>query len=68
MKYRIDFNNGQYSKFITGAEDTKKFLQGLTDGSVVTDIRIIYKSGVSDSAMDIYNKYLPRREEEKEDA
>lgn len=60
MKYRIDFSNGQYSKVITGAENCRKFLRSMADGTVVEDVRIIYKSGVSDSVMDIYRKYIPQ--------
>lgn len=60
MKYRIDFSNGQYSKIIEGAGNTKQFLRSLADGTVVSDVRIIYRSGVSDSVMDAYKKYIPQ--------
>ena len=61
MKYRIDFSNGQHSIFITGSENCKKFLKELKNGTIVEDVRIVYKSGISDSVMDTYKKYIPGR-------
>lgn len=60
MKYRIDFTN-RHSEVIQGAKNTQHYLRSLEDGAAVTDVRIIYKSGASDSVMDIYKKYIPHK-------
>ncbi|MCX4271912.1 MAG: hypothetical protein OSJ71_06585 [Acetatifactor sp.] len=58
MKFRVDFLNGQYSKFINGAENLKDLLRNRAFGPEVKDVRVVYKSGVTDSVMDRYKKYI----------
>lgn len=55
MKYRIEFKEGKCCKFADGREALLKLLE--TERGI-EDIRKIYKSGVSESVMDLYRKYL----------
>ena len=57
MKYRIEFEEGKCCNF---AHDRKELLEKLKQlkNETITDIRKIYKSGVSDSVIEAYKKYI----------
>lgn len=57
MMYRIEFKEGNRCNF---AHDRKELLQKLKQlkNETITDIRKIYKSGVSDSVIEAYKKYI----------
>lgn len=56
MRYRIEYAKG-YCDFALCSGDLIKRLKLLEDGTV-TDIRKLYKSGVSDSVMEQYRKHI----------
>lgn len=56
MEYRIEYADGKSCNFANGRKDLLKWLKLLED-ETITDIRKVYKSGVSDSVMDKYIKY-----------
>lgn len=56
MEYRIEYAEGKCCNFAHSRKDLLKWLKLLKD-ETITDIRKIYKSGVSDSVMDTYRKY-----------
>lgn len=57
MRYRIEYADGQCCKFANSRQDLMKMLK-LIKSKVVTDIRKVYKNGVSDSVMETYKPYL----------
>lgn len=59
MRYRIEYADGKCCNFANSRKDLIGWLNLLKD-ETITDIRKLYKSGVSDSVMDIYKKYLPQ--------
>lgn len=59
MRYRIEYAGGKCCNFANNRKDLIKWLNLLKD-ETITDIRKLYKSGVSDSVMDLYKKYLPQ--------
>ena len=56
MRYRIEYADGKCCNFAS-RKDLLDWLKLLKDEKIV-DIRKIYKSGVTDSVMDNYRKYL----------
>ena len=60
MKYRIEYADGRCCNFANSRKDLMERLQILKD-ETVTDIRKLYKSGVSDSVMDTYKQYVGRK-------
>lgn len=60
MRYRIEYANGRYCNFANGSKDLIEWLKILKDEEI-SDIRKEYKSGVSDSVLDTYRKYLGQR-------
>ena len=56
MKYRIEFADRQCCSIANSRKELIERLQTLERGAV-EDIRKVYKSGVSDSVMDIYERY-----------
>ncbi len=58
MKYIIEYTGGG-SKRVNGSEDLTPCLK-LMKREAITDIRKVYKSGVSDSVMETYEKYIGR--------
>lgn len=58
MKYIIEYTGGG-SKRVNGSEDLTACLK-LMKREAITDIRKVYKSGVSDSVMETYEKYIGR--------
>ena len=57
MMYRIEYAGGRCCNFANSSKELIEWLKLLKD-ETITDIRKLYKSGVSDSVMDIYGKYL----------
>ena len=60
MEYRIEYAEGKCCNFANGRTDLLEWLKLLKD-ETVTDIRKLYKNGVSDSVMERYKKYINRR-------
>lgn len=58
MKYRIEYTDSRCCSFANGRDDLLKQLKSLK-GDVISDIRRVFKSGASDSVMDMYKKYIP---------
>ncbi len=57
MRYRIEYANGKCCDIANSSKDLIKWLKLLKD-ETITDIRKLYKNGVSDSVLDIYQKYI----------
>lgn len=57
MRYRIEYADGRCCNFANSRKDLIEWLELLKD-ETITDIRKLYKSGVSDSVMDIYKQYI----------
>lgn len=57
MRYRIEYADGRCCSFANSSKDLIEWLKILKDKQV-TDIRKLYKSGVSDSVMETYQKYI----------
>ncbi len=57
MRYRIEYAGGRCCSFANSSKDLIEWLKLLKDEKV-TDIRKLYKSGVSDSVMETYQKYI----------
>ena len=56
MGYRIDFANKKYGCYVQDRKELLEKLAALKDE--VIDIRKVYKSGVEDSVIEKYQKYL----------
>ncbi len=59
MRYRIEYTEGRCCNFANSSKDLIEWLKLLKD-ETITDIKKVYKNGVSDSVMDTYSKYLRR--------
>ena len=57
MLYKIEYANGNCRNFAHSREDLIEWLKLLKD-ETITDIRKIYKNGISDSVLEKYIKYL----------
>lgn len=57
MKYRIEFADRRCCSIANSRKELIERLQTLDRGAV-EDIRKVYKSGVSDSVKDIYERYF----------
>lgn len=60
MRYRIEYAGGKCCNFANSRKDLIDWLKMLKD-ETITDIRKLYRSGVSDSVMETYAKYIERR-------
>lgn len=58
MRYRIEYVGKRHCDFANSRSELLKKLQSLT--AEVTDIRKVYKSGVTDSVLETYQPYLDR--------
>lgn len=59
MTYRIEYADGRRCSFIDSSRVLVNWLKSLRDeGKAIADIRKQYRSGVSDSVMDIYKNYI----------
>lgn len=56
MKYRIEYAE-KCCKFVNSSKELIQYLLNLKN-ETITDIRKLYKSGVSDSVMETYQKYI----------
>lgn len=57
MRYRIEYASDKCCSFANSRTDLIDRLKLLKD-ETISDIRKIYKSGVSDSVMEQYKKYI----------
>lgn len=57
MRYRLEYADGRGCNYANSSKELIVWLKLLKD-ETITDIRKIYKSGVSDSVMEIYEKYI----------
>lgn len=57
MRYRIEYADRKCCNFANGRADLLDRLKLLKD-EVITDIRKLYKNGVSDSVLEEYEKYI----------
>lgn len=57
MKYRIEYAERRCCNFANSSKDLIAWLKLLKDEEI-TDIRKLYKSGATDSVMEIYKKYI----------
>lgn len=61
MTYRIEYANGKCYNFAHSRKDLLEWLKLLKD-ETITDIRKVYKSGVSDSVIEKYIPYINRKD------
>lgn len=59
MVYRIEYAEGKCCNFANSSKDLITWLKLLKDERI-TDIRKLYKSGVSDSVLERYQRYLEK--------
>ena len=57
MRYRIEYADGRYCNFANGRAELLKWLK-LLKQEEISDIRKVYKSGVSDSVLETYRNYM----------
>ena len=57
MRYRIEYADGRCCNFANSLKDLLEWLKLVEDGEI-TDIRKIYKNGVTDSVLEKYQDYL----------
>lgn len=57
MRYRIEYEDGRCCNFANSRKDLIDWLK-LLKNETITDIRKLYKSGVSDSVMEQYQQYI----------
>ena len=60
MKYRIERMESQHCHFVNGRTELLAYLEQAPAGTV-TDIRKVYRNGVTDSVMEIYLPYIRGR-------
>lgn len=61
MKFRIEYTDRKFPEYVIGRKNLLDHLKNLERKSVA-DIRKIYKSGVSDSVLEKYGKYMAQGE------
>ena len=59
MIYKIEYDNGKCCNYANGRVDLLEWLQLLNDEDI-TDIRKVYKSGVTDSVLEKYLDYIDK--------
>ena len=57
MLYSIEYADGKCRNFANSRKDLLEWLKLLKD-ETITDIRKIYKSGVSDSVLEKYTQFI----------
>jgi len=57
MRYRIDFTGERRSMVVNNRSELLGWLK-LLHPNTIEDVRKLYKSGVSDSVLEIYQKYI----------
>lgn len=61
MRYQINYASGKCCNFANSRKELLEWL-AILRGETITDIRKIYKSGVSDSVIEKYKKYIKNKE------
>lgn len=59
MRYRIERLDGQHCLFVNGRKELLAYLKQAS-AETITDIRKVFQSGVTDSAMEVYLPYMKR--------
>ncbi len=57
MRYRIDFTGERRSMVVNNRSELLGWLK-LLHPNTIEDVRKLYKSGVSDSVLETYQKYI----------
>lgn len=57
MRYRIEYVDGRCCSFADGSKELISKLKASSRGTI-EDVRKIFKSGVSETVMDIYGKHI----------
>lgn len=57
MRYRIEYKGSKCCDFVKGKDELIAFLR-TQKKEIITDIRKLYKSGISDSVMETYAQYM----------
>jgi len=57
MRYRIEYADGKCCNFANSRGDLLKWLK-ILKGEIITDIRKVYKNGITDSVMEKYKQYI----------
>ena len=57
MRYRSEYSDERYCNFVNGRAELLKCLK-LLKKAEISDIRKVYKSGVSDSVLETYRNYI----------
>ncbi|MBD5468912.1 MAG: hypothetical protein HDR21_12260 [Lachnospiraceae bacterium] len=57
MRYRIEYKGNKCCDFAKGRNELIAFLR-TQKKEIITDIRKLYKSGASDSVMELYAQYI----------
>ena len=57
MKYRIEYADGRKCSFATGRDATIRLLENM-NREKVSDVRRVYKNGVSETVMESYERFL----------
>lgn len=65
MRYRIDFTGERRSMVVDNRKDLLDWLK-ILHPNTIEDIRKLYKSGVSDSVLEIYVPYIWKAERRTE--
>lgn len=60
MTYRIEYANGRCHNYANGRKDLLEWLKMLK-GETITDIKKLYKDGVSESVIEKYKQYTGKR-------
>lgn len=59
MRYRIEHRTGERCRIVKGRKELLNYLRS-ANYEVVTDIRKVYKNGISDSVLDTYRPFLKK--------
>lgn len=57
MKYRIEYADGKCCSFVSGRSNLIQYLKQSVNENI-SDIRKVFKSGATDSVMDLYRMYI----------
>lgn len=60
MRYRIEYAGGKFCDFANSRPHLLELLD-LRSSKEITDIRKVYKNGITDSVMEKYERYIGRR-------
>ncbi|MCD8225277.1 MAG: hypothetical protein LUC99_10620 [Clostridiales bacterium] len=57
MRYRIEYADGKCCNYANSREDLLEWLKLLHE-ETITDIRKVYKNGITDSVMERYQRFI----------